>query len=228
MNKVGDNCITIKGLYKSFHNKAGKIDVLKGIDINFNIGETISIVGESGIGKSTFLNIIGTLDRPDKGKISFLKKDVFSLKDDELAKFRNKSIGFIFQFHYLLPEFNALENVMIPLIINGYKKKIASEKAQMYLEKVGLKHRLQHRSGELSGGEQQRVAVARAIVNEPYLLLADEPTGNLDIKNSNKVHELLMELKQDFNMTMIVVTHNMELANFMNRRLTLIDGKIVE
>ncbi|CAN2041538.1 lipoprotein release complex - ATP binding subunit [Candidatus Magnetomoraceae bacterium gMMP-15] len=221
--------LSVKDLYKSFKtNGESLIQVLKGVDFNIYAGETIAIVGASGIGKSTLLNIIGTLDRPDKGSVFFNDEDVFTRSDDQLACLRNQSIGFVFQFHHLLPEFNALENAMMPLLIKGENSGIAKKKAEKLLVRVGLKDRLTHRIGKLSGGEQQRVALARALVHNPSLFLADEPTGNLDRESSEQVHKLLMELNQEFNMTMIVVTHSMKLAGYMQRKMTLFKGKLTE
>jgi len=221
-------CIKINDLYKSYKNATKRIDILKGINFEVNSGETIAIVGKSGIGKSTLLHIVGALDRPDKGTLLFFDKDVFSYNDEELAKFRNKSVGFVFQFHHLLPEFNAIENAMMPLLISKMNKKKASKQAEELLVRVGLQDRLTHRVGELSGGEQQRVAVARALVYKPSLFLADEPTGNLDRESSEQVHQLLMDLNKEFQMTMIVVTHNMELADLMTRKVTLYKGQVID
>lgn len=216
------------GLCKSFESKGGKLEILKDLDIELNQGDSVAVVGASGIGKSTLLHILGTLDHPDSGQILFQGQDIFSLGHEELAKFRNQTIGFVFQFHHLLPEFTALENAMMPGLIQGLDKKHAEHYAERFLSRVGLKHRLSHRVTELSGGEQQRVAIARALVLKPMLLLADEPTGNLDKKNSAQVHELLNELNKEFNMTSVVVTHNMELAAYMSRKVTLKDGKLAE
>ena len=215
-------------LYKSYLSKAEKIEVLSGIDFETNKGETVAVIGASGIGKSTFLNILGTLDQPDSGQVIIDGHDVFGLSDDERSRFRSSSIGFVFQFHHLLPEFNALENAMMPLLIQGMRRKEAAEKAKDILDIVQLSHRLNHRVTELSGGEQQRVAVARALIHRPSLLLADEPTGNLDQKSSENVHSLLKQLNEHFQMTLIVVTHNMTLANLMDRCVTLKDGKLIE
>lgn len=223
-----ENFIEVQGLFKSFPNMGTPIDILKGIDIQIGHGETLSVVGASGIGKSTLLHILGTLDRPDKGRILFQGEDVFLFNSIKLAKFRNETVGFIFQFHHLLPEFNALENTMMPALIKGFTKPKAKEAAEAVLVRVGLRDRLYHRVGKLSGGEQQRVALARALVLKPSILLADEPTGNLDESNSEQVHELLLELNQEFAMTMVVVTHNMQLASYMSRCVTIVDGQIVE
>lgn len=220
--------ISGKNLYKSFHNNGAGIDVLRGIDFNIAKGETIAVTGPSGIGKSTLLHILGTLDRPDRGTIYFLGRDVFLKDEIQLARHRNETVGFIFQFHYLLQEFSALENVMMPGLISNLDKQRAGELAKQILVRVGLENRLKHRVNELSGGEQQRVAIARALVLNPSLLLADEPTGNLDKKNSEQIHELLLELNHELLMTMVIVTHNTELASIMSRRITIIDGQLVD
>jgi len=213
---------------KGFDNSGARIEILKAVDFDIDAGETLAVVGASGIGKSTFLNILGTLDRADSGRLLFNGEDVFLYDDEKLAAFRNTSVGFVFQFHHLLPEFSALENTMMPGLIQGFSKIHAETCAEEILTRVGLKDRLGHRVGELSGGEQQRVALARALVLRPNILLADEPTGNLDKRNSAKSHDLLMELNREFKMTLVVVTHNMELATFMSRRITISDGRLVE
>lgn len=215
-----------KGICKSFTSSDSRIQVLRDLDFSIAAGESIAIVGASGIGKSTFLHIIGTLDRPDSGELRFRGEDLFAMDDAALAKHRNASVGFVFQFHHLLPEFTALENAMMPALIQGVEKGRASLAAENVLIRVGLKGRLHHRVNELSGGEQQRVALARALVLKPPLLLADEPTGNLDTKNSEQIHELLLELNKEFAMTMVVVTHNLELASIMSRRVTIADGRM--
>jgi lipoprotein-releasing system ATP-binding protein len=220
------NLITIRGLCKSFTNGGASIDVLKNLDFDLSAGESVAIVGASGIGKSTLLHIVGTLDRPDSGALLFRGEDVFLYDDFKLAQFRNKSVGFVFQFHHLLPEFSAVENAMMPALINGTSKQKAIQAAEEILVRVGLKDRLHYRVGKLSGGEQQRVALARALVLKPAMLLADEPTGNLDKSNSEQVHSLLMELNQEFSMTLVLVTHNLELASFMSRRVTIVDGSL--
>ncbi len=215
-------------LYKGFQKGNQTIEVLR--DVNFDLikGETISIVGASGIGKSTFLHILGTLDRPDKGTLHFNNEDVFRFGDVKLAKFRNESIGFVFQFHHLLGDFTAMENVMMPAFIRGISRSNAELIAEKILFRVGLKDRLHHRIGELSGGEQQRVAIARALVLDPIILLADEPTGNLDKKNSQRLHDLLMALNEELGMALIIVTHNLELASYTSRKMTILDGNLVE
>jgi lipoprotein-releasing system ATP-binding protein len=219
--------IVVRGLCKVFSNGGTSINVLKDLDFDLAAGETVAIVGASGIGKSTLLHILGTLDRPDSGKLLFRGDDVFSYDDLKLAQFRNESIGFVFQFHHLLPEFSSVENTMMPALIKGTSKQEALQTAENILIRVGLKDRLHYRVGKLSGGEQQRVALARALMLNPALLLADEPTGNLDKSNSQQVHALLMELNQELSMTLVVVTHNMELASFMSRRVTIVDGKLM-
>ena len=218
--------IRARDLAKSFRNGGVNIDVLKGVQLDLAIGESVAIVGASGIGKSTLLHILGTLDRPDSGVLQFKGEDVFQYDDVKLAQFRNQTIGFVFQFHHLLPEFSALENAMMPALISGLNKSEASFLAEEILVRVGLQDRLHHRVGKLSGGEQQRVALARALVLKPAILLADEPTGNLDNTNSDQVHRLILELNRELSMTLVVVTHNMELASYMSRRVTITAGQL--
>jgi len=225
---AGDGFIQLRNLSKGFNSSGMPIEILKEIDFDISQGETLAIVGASGIGKSTLLHILGTLDRPDSGKVLYKGEDVFSFSSADLARFRNQSIGFMFQFHHLLPEFSALENAMMPALINGFSKKDAGAAAESILVRVGLQDRLSHRVGKLSGGEQQRVALARALVLKPSILLADEPTGNLDRNNSDQVHDLLFQLNQELFMTMVVVTHNMQLASYMSRCVTIIDGQLVD
>jgi lipoprotein-releasing system ATP-binding protein len=220
--------ISARGLTKSFDSSGTKIDILKGVDLDLSAGQTLAIVGPSGIGKSTLLHILGTLDRPDSGILLYREKDVLLVKDDQLARIRNESVGFVFQFHHLLPEFSAVENVMMPCLINGRRKASARAAAEQILTRVGLQERLNHRVGKLSGGEQQRVALARALILEPMAMLADEPTGNLDQRNSQQVHELLMELNRELGMIMVVVTHNPDLAELMHQRVTISDGKLID
>jgi len=217
--------IQVQQLYKSFGNGAKRVEVLKGIDLTFLKGEKAAMVGASGVGKTTFLHILGTLDRPTSGKVLYQGEDIFTMDEKELALFRNREIGFVFQFHHLLPEFNALENTMMPCLIQGIPKKEAAALAEDILTLVGLKDRLSHKPGELSGGEQQRVAVARALVLEPKVLLADEPTGNLDTNTGEAVFDLLQELNQIKGVTLIVVTHNLKLASRLSRQIHLVDGK---
>ena len=217
--------IQVQQLCKFFGNGAKRVEVLKGIDLTFLQSEKAAIVGASGVGKTTLLHILGTLDRPTSGKVLYQGKDVFTMNERELALFRNREIGFVFQFHHLLPEFDALENTMMPCLIQGIPRKEAASRAESILTLVGLKDRLSHKPGELSGGEQQRVAVARALVLEPKVLLADEPTGNLDTKTGESVFDLLQELNQIRGVTLIVVTHNLKLADRLLRQIHLVDGK---
>ena len=225
---VSDHFLSVQGLYKSYNNSGTLIDILKGVNLDLNAGETLAIVGASGIGKSTLLHLLGALDRPDSGTYLFQGEDIFRFDNARLAQFRNESLGFVFQFHYLLPEFSALENAMMPALIKGLGKQKAREAAEAILVRVGLKDRLNFRVGKLSGGEQQRVALARALVLNPAILLADEPSGNLDKGSSERVHSLLLELNKEFCMTLIVVTHNMELASYMSHSMTIVDGQLVE
>ena len=220
--------LTVRDLCKSFDNSETRIDILKGVNLEMDAGQTLAIVGASGIGKSTLLHILGALDRPDSGAYFFDGDDIFVFDQIRLAQFRNDTVGFVFQFHYLLPEFSALENTMMPVLIKGMRKKEAREIAEAMLVRVNLKDRLNFRAGKLSGGEQQRVALARALVLKPAMLLADEPTGNLDKRNSEFIHDLLLELNDEFGMTLIVVTHNMELASYMSRTTTIVDGRLLE
>ncbi len=207
--------------------KYGELEILKGISLEVNAGEIVSIVGSSGAGKTTLLQILGTLDRPDEGTFTIDGVNPFSLSQRELAKFRNQKIGFVFQFHQLLPEFDAIENIMIPAMIQGISKKEAREKAYLLLEKVGLQDRAIHRPNEISGGEQQRIAVCRALVNQPNIVFADEPSGNLDSKNANELHELFFKLREELNQSFVIVTHNQELAQQADRMLRMQDGKMV-
>jgi lipoprotein-releasing system ATP-binding protein len=217
--------IQVQQLFKSYGNGAKHVEVLKGVDLAFSQGDRAAIVGASGVGKTTLLHILGTLDRPTSGKVLYEGRDIFTLNEKELALFRNREIGFVFQFHHLLPEFNALENTMMPCLIQGIPKIEAALRAETMLTLVGLKDRLSHKPGELSGGEQQRVAVARALVLEPKVLLADEPTGNLDLKTGESVFDLLQELNMVKGITLIFVTHNLKLAGQLPRQIQLFDGK---
>ncbi len=203
------------------------LQVLKDVELTLRTGEMVTIIGASGAGKSTLLHCIGTLDMPTSGQLLFQGTDIVSLPPPELARFRNRTIGFVFQFHHLLPEFSALENVMIPCLIDRRSLAQARELASNILAEVGMSHRLRHRPGELSGGEQQRVAIARALVMQPKLLLADEPTGNLDTRTSEEVHSLLFRLNAEQRTTMLVVTHNMDLARQMPRKIRMADGRLV-
>jgi lipoprotein-releasing system ATP-binding protein len=214
--------ITATGITKSY----GNLQVLKGVDVHINKGEVVSIVGASGAGKSTLLHILGTLDRPDSGKVMFEEQVVTSMSSRQLAQFRNKHIGFIFQFHNLLPEFTALENVCIPAFIAKSDVKESEQRAQELLHFLGLAERAQHKPNQLSGGEQQRVAVARALMNNPDVILADEPSGNLDSKNARELHQLFFTLREKYNQTFVIVTHNDELAGLADRALVMKDGRL--
>lgn len=204
----------------------GALQVLKGIDVEISKGQVVTIIGASGAGKTTFLQILGTLSKPDTGKVWINGVDVHNLKDNELARFRNQNIGFVFQFHHLLPEFTALENVCIPALINKLSKKKAEAKALEILTFMGLENRVEHKPDELSGGEQQRVAVARALINEPLVIFADEPSGNLDSKNKQELHNLFFSLRDKFNQTFVIVTHDTGLAEMSDRMLQMQDGRI--
>ena len=219
--------IKIRGLAKTFKNNGVQVPVLTGIDLDIFQGETLAVVGASGVGKSTLLHILGTLERPSSGQVLWEGLDIFAMEDKPLAAFRNRKVGFVFQFHHLLSEFNALENVMMPALIARQPQGAARELAEAILVRVGLKERLTHRVTTLSGGEQQRVAVARALVLDPEVLLADEPTGNLDPKSGARVQELILELNRERGLTSVIVTHNLELAQALDRRITLMDGKAV-
>jgi len=216
--------ITARDIKKSY----GTLDVLKGVNIDIKKGEIISIVGASGAGKTTLLHILGTLDRANNGTLEINSTSISSLNDKKLAEFRNKNIGFVFQFHHLLPEFTALENVCIPAYIAGMPVSRAEEKAKELLSFLGLSERTDHKPSELSGGEQQRVAVARALINNPAVVLADEPSGNLDSNTAKELHALFFTLREKFNQTFVIVTHNEELANMADRKLVMRDGNIVE
>ncbi len=219
--------VSLEAVSKQFNSKAATLEILNETNFHIYRGETIAVVGPSGIGKSTLLNIIGTLDKPETGRVLYQGQDLFALGNEKLALFRNAQIGFVFQFHYLLQGFTAIENVMIPGLIARMNKKTIENQAADILERVGLDSRRTHRVEDLSGGEQQRVAIARALVMKPDLLLADEPTGNLDQKNSESIHILLNELNKELGMTVIVVTHNSKFARMMERMVTLHQGKIV-
>ncbi|MGB0807087.1 MAG: ABC transporter ATP-binding protein [Salibacteraceae bacterium] len=210
------------------HKSYDDLNILKGVNLSINQGEVVSIVGASGAGKTTLLQILGTLDLPDKGSLKIMSSEVNGLNSKNLSLFRNKNIGFVFQFHHLLPEFTALENASMPLFIAGKSKAEANKKATEYLVFMGLGDRLNHKPSELSGGEQQRVAVARSLVNEPAIVFADEPSGNLDSASAKELHQLFFQLRDKFNQTFIIVTHNNELANMADRKLVMQDGKIVE
>ena len=212
---------------KNIHKRYGKVEVLKGVDINIEKGEVAAISGPSGSGKSTLLHILGTLDNADMGEVKMNDTLINSLSGNKLAAFRNKHIGFVFQFHHLLPEFTAWENVCIPGWLAGRKKAEVKEKAEELLKMLGLAHRMENKPNEMSGGEQQRVAVARALINNPDIVMADEPTGNLDSANAKELHQLFFDLRDKFNQTFLIVTHNEELAKLSDRVLYMKDGKIV-
>ena len=220
--------VEARGVHKSYWLGEREIHVLRGASFSLAAGEMASLVGPSGVGKSTFLHVIGTLDPPTAGEVLFDGRDAVGMSEEELASFRNQSIGFVFQFHYLLPEFSALQNTAMPGLIHRLSPKQAEAQAKEMLEIVGLGHRLDHKPGELSGGEQQRVALARALVLKPRLLLADEPTGNLDEATGEGIHQLLLELNQRLGIAAIVVTHNPRLAERMPRRLRLTEGLVVD
>lgn len=215
-------------IHKSFRNKYEDLHVLRGVNFKVDEGEILCIVGPSGSGKSTLLHILGSLDRPDRGSVRLGSTELFDHSEGDLARFRNENVGFIFQFHHLLPEFNALENTMMPLLIGSSDIRIAATKARKALRDVGLINRERHRPNELSGGERQRVAVARALVNEPKLVLADEPSGNLDSESSQMLHTLIRKLSRDRGLTFVIVTHNLSFAKNADRVLTLAGGKTEE
>ena len=209
------------------HKNYGELQILKGVDLHVKESEIVSIVGSSGAGKTTLLQILGTLDNPDNGTLTINNIDPFSLSSNKMAAFRNKEVGFIFQFHQLLPEFNAYENVMLPALIMGLSKKEAADKAKEILAKIGLESRFNHRPSELSGGEQQRVAVCRSLINNPAIIFADEPSGNLDSKNASELHDLFFQLREDFKQTFVIVTHNENLAKMADRTLVMKDGNFI-
>ena len=221
-----NNLLQLQNVRKAYGAGPGKVDVLKGISLEVTEGETIALVGASGAGKTTLLHIMGTLDLPSEGKLIFRGEDIFRRSEAALASFRNRTIGFVFQFHHLLPEFTALENVMMPGLINRMSRRDAEEQAAGLLGKVGLGHRTNHRPTELSGGEQQRVAIARALLLSPALLLADEPTGNLDRRTSDEVHDVLQQINDEMGVTLIIVTHNERFAASMGKIIQLEDGRI--
>ncbi len=212
--------LTAKNIKKSY----GDLTVLKGVDVSIEQGEIVSFVGKSGAGKTTLLHILGTLDKPDSGELQIRDTEVFKLNEKKIASFRNLNVGFIFQFHHLLPEFTALENVCIPAFINNKSEAESQARAKELLSYLGLSKRLKHKPTQLSGGEQQRVAVARALMNEPAIVFADEPSGNLDSSTSKELHQLIFQLRKDFNQTFVIVTHNEELADMSDRKLVMTDG----
>jgi len=215
-----------ENIHKAYGTRENPVKVLRGVDLQLARGEMLAIVGASGSGKTTLLQILGCLDIPDQGRLLFADRNLTDCSENDLSHHRNQNVGFIFQFHYLLPEFSALENVMMPGLIAGQAKKSLQERAMALLNRVGLAHRVEHRSGELSGGEQQRVALARALIMEPSLLLADEPTGNLDSRTGKQVFDLLTNLSRTQSLSVVMVTHNMDLAKSMDQCLTLADGRL--
>ena len=222
-----DSILTAENITKSYlMNKGVKLEVLKSVSLQIEREKISVIVGASGAGKSTLLHLLGALDRPDSGKVLYNDENIFNLSDERLARFRNKNIGFIFQFHHLLPEFTAIENVSIPQMIKGATLKEASKKSKELLDMVGLSEREDHKPAELSGGEQQRVAVARALANDPQIIFGDEPTGNLDSKNSDQIHQLILDLREKLKMTFVIVTHNSSLVNLADKVYEIKDGSI--
>lgn len=222
--ETAETMIEIRNIKKSY----GELQVLKGIDLIFPEKKIITIVGASGAGKSTLLHILGTLDSPDSGEIWYDRENIATYTPNKLSTFRNNNIGFVFQFHHLLPEFTALENVCMPAWIKGIGKKAAEQKAMELLERLGLEYRMTHKPAELSGGEQQRVSVARALINSPKVVLADEPSGNLDTHTKNELHKLFFSLRDELNQTFVIVTHDTELAAMSDWKISLQDGKIVD
>jgi lipoprotein-releasing system ATP-binding protein len=220
--------LELKNIYKSFSHNGNIIDVLKGIDMVVNPGDSIAILGASGVGKSTLLNIMGTLEPPSEGIVMFDSQDVGKIDEYQLCRLRNQDIGFVFQFHHLLPEFDAIENTIMPALIARSGKKSAMASAKEILIRMGLEKRLSHRIGELSGGEQQRVAIARALIMRPRLLLADEPTGNLDRITGEEIIDLLLKIRQEQGLSMIIATHNQRIADKLSKQMEIVDGKIQE
>lgn len=212
---------------ENIHKKYGTVEVINGVDLSVNESEVVSIVGASGAGKTTLLQIIGTLDKPDQGQVFYQEQAVSSLSPKNLAQFRNQNIGFIFQFHHLLPEFTAVENVCIPAYIASKSRQESEKRAHELLDFLGLSHRLNHKPNQLSGGEQQRVAVARALMNKPLVILADEPSGNLDTENANELHQLFFDLRNEFKQTFVIVTHNEQLADSADRKIVMQDGRLM-
>jgi lipoprotein-releasing system ATP-binding protein len=221
------NLLSVRNLHKSFVEGGEEIKVLRGLDLELKAGERLAVIGESGVGKSTLLHVLGTLDRPTAGQILYQGKEIPMDDEVALAYFRNREIGFVFQFHYLLPDFTALENVMFPALIQGIEAQRAKREAEQLLGKVGLKDRIHHRPGKLSGGEQQRVAVARSVILQPKLILADEPTGSLDLRIGEEVQDLLFQLNEEKGIALIVATHNREFAAKIGRRVGLESGRLV-
>lgn len=221
--------LVVENLHKGFETgSGGRLEVLQGVSLTVNTGEVVAIIGDSGTGKTTLLHLLGALDRPDQGAVSYDGQDIFQQNDGSLSRWRNHSVGFIFQFHHLLPEFSALENVAMPALIGGESMRKAQQRATILLEQLGLRSRLDHRPSELSGGEQQRVAVARALMNQPALVLADEPTGSLDTKTAGVLHEELLSLSRTHNQAFVIATHNPALSELCDRVLVLQDGQLQE
>jgi lipoprotein-releasing system ATP-binding protein len=218
--------LTARDIKKTFITGKSQLNVLKSLNLEVNKGELLMLIGPSGAGKSTLLTILGGLSRPSEGKVLFNNTELYQLSDDKLAGLRNRKMGFVFQFHHLLPEFTAVENVMIPALMAGIKKEEAAEKAKKILITIGLGSRLTHRPNEMSGGEQQRVAIARALINEPDVVFADEPTGNLDKQNAEIIHKIILDFNKSFNQTFIIVTHNEHLTSYGNRVVSIEDGYI--
>ena len=218
--------LELTDIYKSYKHNGNTIDVLKGINITINQGDTLAVIGASGVGKSTLLNIMGALEQPTGGQVKFRGRDIADIDESGLCNLRNKEIGFVFQFHHLLPEFNALENTIMPALISRMGMKESKERAEKILKHVGLANRLNHRIGELSGGEQQRVAIARSLMMRPRLLLADEPTGNLDRNTGKEIVDLLLQIREEEGLSMVIVTHNQQLAENMTKVLEIVDGKL--
>lgn len=218
--------LELTDIYKSYKHNGNNIEVLRGINITVNQGDSLAIIGASGVGKSTLLNIMGALEQPSKGYVKIQGKNITEFDESGLCSLRNKEIGFVFQFHHLLPEFNALENTVMPALISRIGMKESKEKAEILLTKVGLANRLNHRIGELSGGEQQRVAIARALMMQPKLLLADEPTGNLDRNTGMDIVDLLLRIREEEGLSMVIVTHNQQLADNMTKVMEIVDGKL--
>ena len=225
---MAEKYIIVEDLCKSFFNGVSKVEVLRGINFSVQKGDTLAVVGSSGVGKSTLLYLLGALEKPTIGRVVLDGVDLGRQDDRKLADIRNKKIGFVFQFHHLLLEFNALENTAMPALIANMNKREAEDRAERILTRVGLAERLKHRVGELSGGEQQRVALARALVLSPEVLLADEPTGNLDSRTGGRINDLLVEQNEEWGLTIIVVTHNLNLARMMTRQISLVDGRVIE
>ena len=224
---MNERILEISGLKKSFHKDGIVIEVLKGIDLTADKGELLTVMGPSGAGKSTFLHIIGTLDKPTEGTIMFRDRNIRFFTEDEESLFRNEQVGFIFQFYHLLQDFNVIENIMMPLLIKRVKRQEATARAEAFLETVELTHRRNHKPGELSGGEQQRVAIARALISEPEIILADEPTGNLDRKTGREVLGQILAIQEKLSATLILVTHDPEIGAIGQRRLTMVDGELI-